>query len=231
MISSADAANDISSSPTVQDEPLGCLKLLLAYHQIASDIGQLRHELGDSGAIAADDLARLAKRHGARARVVRADFATLAALPLPAILETSSGYVIVGKVEGGKALVQRYNAGALEQWDAGVFEAQGAQRLVLITTRESVAGKERRFDVSWFIPALVRYRGHLGEVFLASLFIQLLGLLSPIFFQIVIDKVLVHRSLTTLEVLALGLTAIFVFETLLSGVAASKDTSQPGRRR
>src|SRR5438552_13538834 len=50
---------------------------------------------------------------------------------------------------------------------------------------------------------------------LASFFLQLLGLVSPLFFQVVIDKVLVHRSLSTLDVLVLGLITISLFETIL----------------
>ena len=60
-----------------------------------------------------------------------------------------------------------------------------------------------------------KYRGLLGEVLLASFFLQLFALVSPLFFQVVIDKVLVHRSMSTLDVLVIGLVAIAVFETML----------------
>jgi ATP-binding cassette, subfamily B, bacterial HlyB/CyaB len=55
----------------------------------------------------------------------------------------------------------------------------------------------------------------LGEVLIASFFLQVFALVSPLFFQVVIDKVLVHRGLSTLEVLALGLAVIAVFEAML----------------
>jgi subfamily B ATP-binding cassette protein HlyB/CyaB len=55
----------------------------------------------------------------------------------------------------------------------------------------------------------------LGEVLVASFFLQLFALISPLFFQVVIDKVLVHRSMSTLDVLMIGLIAIAVFETVL----------------
>ena len=69
---------------------------------------------------------------------------------------------------------------------------------LLMTSRERVAGGARKFDVSWFIPALVKYRRPLRDVIIASFFLQLAGLVSPIFFQLVIDKVLVHHSISTL---------------------------------
>ncbi|XHS00919.1 hypothetical protein ACFB49_25200 [Sphingomonas sp. DBB INV C78] len=89
---------------------------------------------------------------------------------------------------------------------------------MLMTSREQIAGEGRPFDISWFIPALVKYRKPLRDVLIASFFLQLMGLVSPIFFQLVIDKVLVHHSMSTLDVLAIGLTVILLWETILSGL-------------
>jgi ATP-binding cassette, subfamily B, bacterial HlyB/CyaB len=55
----------------------------------------------------------------------------------------------------------------------------------------------------------------LAEVLVASFFLQLVALASPLFFQVVIDKVLVHRSLGTLDVLVIGLLGIGLFETII----------------
>jgi subfamily B ATP-binding cassette protein HlyB/CyaB len=73
----------------------------------------------------------------------------------------------------------------------------------------------RRFDVTWFLGAIHKYRRHLSEVLVASFFLQLFALVSPLFFQVVIDKVLVHRSVSTLDVLVIGLVTISAFETVL----------------
>jgi len=67
-------------------------------------------------------------------------------------------------------------------------------------------------------PALVRYRHILRDVLIASSALQILALITPLFFQIVIDKVLVHKGLTTLEVLAVGLFFVSVFDVLLGGL-------------
>src|SRR5262249_31678531 len=62
------------------------------------------------------------------------------------------------------------------------------------------------------------YRRLLSEVLVASFFLQLFALVSPLFFQVVIDKVLVHRSMSTLDVLMLGLVAIALFEAVLGAL-------------
>jgi subfamily B ATP-binding cassette protein HlyB/CyaB len=84
-----------------------------------------------------------------------------------------------------------------------------------MTRRAGLADLGRRFDITWFLGAINKYRRLLGEVLLASFFLQLFALVSPLFFQVVIDKVLVHRSLSTLDVLVVGLVAISMFETVL----------------
>ena len=65
-----------------------------------------------------------------------------------------------------------------------------------------------------FLIVMAYYSVFLTGVVLASFFLQLFALVSPLFFQVVIDKVLVHRSLGTLDVLVIGLLTISTFETI-----------------
>ncbi|WP_036798946.1 peptidase domain-containing ABC transporter [Photobacterium marinum] len=74
-----------------------------------------------------------------------------------------------------------------------------------------------KFDVSWFVPAFLKYRRLLGEVLIFSLMLQLLALATPLFFQVVMDKVLVHKALSTLDVLVLALVITGLFEVILKG--------------
>lgn len=90
-------------------------------------------------------------------------------------------------------------------------------QIVLATKRENkIFNADFKFGLSWFIKAFVKYKKVLLEVMMVSFFIQILSLLSPIFFQVTIDKVLVHNSLTTLQVLVIGLVVVSVFEVILS---------------
>jgi ATP-binding cassette, subfamily B, bacterial HlyB/CyaB len=89
-------------------------------------------------------------------------------------------------------------------------------RIILMARRAGLIELSRRFDISWFLGAIHKYRRHLTEVLVASFFLQLFSLVSPLFFQVVIDKVLVSRTLGTLDVIMIGLVSISVFETILS---------------
>ncbi len=201
------------------DTGLGALMLVLGFHQISADLAQLQHALGKADGAEARDLVLLARRLGARARLARVRAKELSRAPLPLIARDPDGaFFVLAAIRDGEALVQRPWA-APETVGLAALQASWQEEVVLITTREGAIG-EGRFDVSWFIPALVRYRGLIGDVLAASFVLQLFALATPLIFQVVIDKVLVHHGLTTLDVLGIALAAIVVFECLLGGLRA-----------
>lgn len=102
----------------------------------------------------------------------------------------------------------------IKELDLDKFTAKFSGRIVALASRAELAAKQRTFDLSWFIPAVVRYRKLFGEVLIASLFIQIFALISPLFFQVVIDKVLVHRGMSSLDVLVFALVVVAIFEVL-----------------
>jgi len=109
------------------------------------------------------------------------------------------------------------NNGIMEL-DLDEFTAKYSGRIVALASRAELAAKEVSFDLSWFIPAVVRYRKLFGEVLIASLFIQIFGLISPLFFQVVIDKVLVHRGMSSLDVLVFAMIVVAIFEVLFGAL-------------
>lgn len=185
---------------------------VMAFHHVAVDPGQLRHELGHHQPVQADELLRIAQREkGVKARHVVADFAGLSKLPLPALACGQKGWFAIGRVSDALALVQ-HPGRAPEQLSAEELAKIWSGDLILLTVRESLASVAGRFDVSWFIPQIVRYRRMIGEVLIITLVLNLLGLASPLFFQNVVDKVLVNNTLSTLQVLSVGFVAVSLWE-------------------
>ncbi|MEJ2229327.1 MAG: type I secretion system permease/ATPase, partial [Alphaproteobacteria bacterium] len=119
-----------------------------------------------------------------------------------------------------KVLIRDFRQEGATELDRNEFERQWTRGTILLTTRKGVSQLIRRFDFSWFIPEIVRYRKMLGEILLATFFVQVLALLTPVFFQLVIDKVLVHHGLSTLYVLVIGLAVVSLFESFLSTLRA-----------
>jgi subfamily B ATP-binding cassette protein HlyB/CyaB len=201
-----------------QDAGLQCLTLLLRFHQVAIDPGQIAHQFAGTP-IGVPEMLRCAKDLKLKARAIAADWAGLMKLPLPAIVELKDKtFIIVGKVSTDDALVQGPSDGRPQIIKRAEFEQSWSGRIVLMARRASLSDLARRFDITWFLQAMHKYRRLLGEVLIASFFLQLFALVTPLFFQVVTDKVLTHRGYTTLDVLVFGLITVSVFETILMGL-------------
>ncbi|TDX60943.1 subfamily B ATP-binding cassette protein HlyB/CyaB [Methylosinus sp. sav-2] len=87
---------------------------------------------------------------------------------------------------------------------------------ILIARKLGGAGVDpQTFGFKWFLPSIWRYRRSLAHVILASFFVQIFALVTPLFFQVVIDKVLSHKGYDTLFVLVGGLAVIGIFDVVL----------------
>ncbi|WP_161850307.1 type I secretion system permease/ATPase [Bradyrhizobium sp. CCBAU 051011] len=202
--------------PQSEDESgLVAVAILLRCHGIAADPEQIRHRMG-AAKLGVTEILRCAKEFGLKARAQKSNWSRLAVTPLPGIaLLRDGGFLILGKVDDDKILVQRPLSPQPEAMTQAELEAIWDGGIILMARRASLTDLSRRFDIGWFVGAVHKYRRLLGEVLVASFFLQIFALISPLFFQVVIDKVLVHRSMSTLDVLIIGLVALTVFEAVL----------------
>jgi subfamily B ATP-binding cassette protein HlyB/CyaB len=214
-------ARETSATPSSSlDSGLLAFVTLLRFLGKPADAAQLRHQFAPDGeAFTADHILLAAKRLEIKARRERIPAARLekAALPAIALLKDGS-FVVLARAAADRVLLHdsATNRPIIEQRAA--FEARWTGDLLQLTTRERRVGASRPFDLAWFIPSIVRFRGLLGEALVGSLFLQLFALVTPLFTQVVIDKVLVHKGWSTLDVLVFGLVVISVFEILLGGM-------------
>lgn len=210
------ADRTVAAEPESGDEPaLIAVAIMLRCHGIAADPEQIRHRMG-TARVGVTEILRCAKEFGLKARAQESSWNRLVVTPLPAIaVLRDGGFLILGKVVDDKLLVQRPLSPQPESMTRAELEAVWDGDIILMTRRAALTDLSRRFDIGWFIGAVHKYRRLLGEVLAASFFLQVFALVSPLFFQVVIDKVLVHRSMSTLDVLVMGLVALTVFETVL----------------
>lgn len=203
-----------------KDTGLACLLLVARLHGVAVDPEQLRHQHGTPGEpLTTLRILRAAKSLGLKAKEVRSDPSRLDKLQLPAIAEHTDGrYFVLAKAAKDKVLIQDPLEATPQTLPLELLKEAWSGRLILFARRAGISGEKRHFDFSWFVPAIVKYRHLFGEVLLASFFLQIFALITPLFFQVVVDKVLVHRSLSTLEVLAIGMMAVSLFEVVLGGL-------------
>jgi subfamily B ATP-binding cassette protein HlyB/CyaB len=160
---------------------------------------------------------------GLRFRAVSVDASSVERLAFPCLArlraEGKLALAIVVAVEAGRLLY--FSAGsdaprtvAAAEW-ASVFESAAhivTRAALAETDDEAVPGAARkRFGFRWFVPELLRHRSVWRDVIVASLVIQAVGLATPLFTQVVIDKVVVHHTQSTLAVIGLALALFLVF--------------------
>lgn len=202
-----------------RDHGLVALCAVANYYRIAARPETLAHDLGQQGATSARDVLRAAKMVGLKARLVTAaTLERLSSLPVPALLvQEGGGFAILsGRGDDGRFRVVDPLTFKAELLDYDqIVDRCGGQCILLQRKFAGPGAEPGRFSFAWFLPSLWRYRKSFGHVLLASLFVQMFALISPLFFQIVVDKVLAHRSYSTLIVLVIGLAAIGLFDVVL----------------
>ena len=202
------------------DSGLACLVVLARYHGVAAEAGRLRHEFCAPGRpLDETDFLRAARSLGFRARVVRRRLSRLRPAVLPAVaILADGGYAVLARADGEAVHLHDPREARPRAMPRAEFERRWSGRLLLLATRAAAPAGPRRFGLGWFVPAIVKYRRLLGEVLVASFFLQVFALLTPLFTQVIIDKVLLHKGLTTLHVLAAGMLALTVFDVVLGGL-------------
>lgn len=208
---------ETSAHPKI-DTGLSCLVMIAKYHGIAADPAQIKHAfaIGSEG-MGETDMVRAARELGFKSKASSVPYEKLSKLFLPAIIETSEGYAVLAKAEGEQLLILNPVENRPRIVKKEDFLALWKGVVILLSPRGSgFLHSEEIFGLKWFIPSIWKYRKSLSTVLIASLVLQIFGLVTPLFTQVIIDKVLVHRGLTTLDVLAIGLVVIALFETALS---------------
>lgn len=204
------------------DTGLNCLVALLRLNRIPVDVASLLHQTGLSlGQARHADLVRCARRFGLKSRAIdNRSWRQLDTIPLPAIASRAdhSGFFIIVRLVGEKALILDGRTQKPDLLTRETFEEIWDGSLILVTKRATLSDIGKKFNFGWFLGAIQKYRRLLGEVLIASFMLNVFGLVSPLFFQVVVDKVLVHRDMSTLDVLILGMVAVSVFESILGGL-------------
>lgn len=158
-----------------------------------------------------------ARKLGFRARAFRSRSSRLRLLPTPFLIQMENGeYLVIFNVDSKHISIFNPASKSIAKIDIENFNTRSTGRGLIFAWGHKEKLEEYLFGWKWFLKSLYRYRVPLRAVIIFSFFLQLAQFITPIFFQVVVDKVIVHRAPSTLDVLALGLGAIYLFEVILS---------------
>ena len=226
--------SDVASSPRIEPSSEGsrtaleCLAWVATHHGIDLSVERLKHTYAVGQEVVSQAMMlRMAKKAGLRARITRADWQTLFNLgeAYPAAVQlTNDNWVVVTAAAAAPdgeqfvrvidPLAERQNEPVIV--DRARFCANWSGVVLLVKRHNRSAGEREKFGFRWFVPELLREWRLFADVAVAAILLYALGLVLPIFFQLVIDKVLVHESFTTLYVLAAGAIGALIFDAIFN---------------
>lgn len=180
-------ADNTDNSKIENDSGLVALCAIASHYRIAADPKRLTHELAIPGRSHSRDILRAAKNIGLKARLIHAKSEKrIAALPVPAIacfIDGSYG-LYLGTANNGMHNIADPESLAVRQMDIATLLEAGNGAFILVQRRFAGPGVSKdTFGFRWFLPSLFRYRKAFGHVLVASLFVQIFALVTPLFFR------------------------------------------------
>lgn len=226
-----------AASPVRRPEGAGsasgviCLCLIGRHHGLTMTEDQLAHEYAlDTDRLSLEQLLEMARDKGMRGRIRPLSWQTALACRdiFPVLAQRRDGqYAIlcnVQKLDDGAYRIQALFPDAhgkgptdspLRLMDEAAFQEAFAERMLLLKRRYRMSDADQPFGLTWFLPEFLRHRRIFAQIALAVLVITAISLLTPLFFQLVIDKVLPHKTYTTLDVLTVGIIGVILYNSLL----------------
>jgi ATP-binding cassette subfamily B protein len=222
-----------ASETATRQTGLKALAAVARRHGLDWSIERLLHVYGADSEPDAARLAAIAREEGLQSSVQSTNWTQLSRFrgtaPFLARL-TTGGYVVLlqtpsiprnlSPAQAREEKIVVFNPRAPEanlfQLSRSEFETFWTGEIVLLKRVYRLTDAAQPFGLRWFIPELLRQRPLFGNVIVAALAMHILALAVPIFFQLVIDRVLVYQSLSTLAVLGIGVLMAILFDAILN---------------
>ncbi len=201
------------------DSGLASLIILMRFNNIKITQQEIEHisdlhtsKFGDL------DIISTAKSFKLSAKFRKVSIKDLREINRPVIVKNNNGeYFIVAKILEDKVMILYPDKRSPETVDIDEFSKLWTGVAILLKKKE-IIDSDVKFGFKWFIPTILKFKKQFIQVFIATFTIQLLGILTPIMTQAVIDKVLVNNSMSTLATITIGIAVVYIYELVL-GIA------------
>ena len=200
-----------------QDSGLACFMIVMKFHGIPITKEQADSlAVLDGGQKAGEiEIIQSAKALKMRAKLCRLKINKLGNITAPIIAKNKNGeFFIIAKSKEEDFMVlfpDKIQPEVLSKEEL----AQIWDGTSVLITKKGIVDREAVFSFKWFILTILKFKKEFIQVLLAVFIIQILGILTPVMTQVVVDKVLVHRSISTLNVIVIGIAIVYVYELIL----------------
>jgi subfamily B ATP-binding cassette protein HlyB/CyaB len=194
------------------------LELTAALNRVPMDTrGLMRQFNVGQEELSKAELLRILKHQGFTSKIKRTNYQKLQKYPLPAIAILKNGeYRTLVNMNISEEKIAYFCPQKKQATLASFSEFSDLSSGEFIIARHRNLTTDVRFGFRWFYNEILKFKGIIAEVLLGSFVVQIFGLMTPLFTQVILDKVVVHHSLTTLDVLGVAFLAIMLFELCLN---------------
>jgi subfamily B ATP-binding cassette protein HlyB/CyaB len=198
------------------DTGLQCLKAVANTLGVAVDEGKITADYGGVTAMDTNILLKSAKRLNLKANLLKVTCSEFMAIHVPAIAVMQDGsYCVISSKNSTHTLLYDPSVGHPEAITLEQFFAGWSGEIIVIKKPFGMKSLLYRYNLAWFIPTIRKYKNIFMEILMASFFLQLLGLVTPLVTQVIIDKVIVNKGDATLDVLAAALFIVALFQAIM----------------
>ncbi|WP_432808385.1 peptidase domain-containing ABC transporter [Pantanalinema sp. GBBB05] len=203
------------------DATLACCQMISQHFGVPFRRDTVRrvvaNQLERVGSLSLPFCGAVAELLGLTTQLVRVPAVAVSRLQTPALISWQDTFAVLYQASAQEIVLAIPEIGLVRKKPANFVEAWGEEGEVLLL-RTSKYTPKKRFGLGWFVPSLIRYRGVLITVLLASVFVQLFGLANPLVTQVIIDLVITKNSGDTLTVLGIFLLGMAFVEAILTNL-------------
>jgi HlyB family type I secretion system ABC transporter len=201
------------------DATLACFQMLSQYWNTPWKRDVLKRALDSNyqrtGKISIELCGAIAELMGFKSQLVEVPGVAVSKLPTPVLIPWLDSFAILYHATEKELVLAIPEQGIVRKKPEAFIDVWGEDGQVLLIQSTPETPK-KRFNLSWFLPAIKKHKTVLIEVFIASLFVQLLGLANPLVTQVIIDKVIIQNGVNTLNVLGFVLIAMAIIEGIIT---------------
>lgn len=192
------------------------IEIVAKLHSIPLDINSIKKRYFIDDELKPEEIIRILRDNGFKVKLKKFEtIDNLQKYPLPLIIISKDAkyHVLIGK-KGDKYLL----FDSIEKKVQGLTQGElspffGGQGIILYPR---ITKTIFYLNFKWLFKEFLRFKSIFSEILFASFLIQLFGLVTPLFIQVIIDKVLVHQALTTLQVVATAFLVVTIFDWLIT---------------
>ena len=195
------------------------LEIVARINNTDIDMRSVVREYGISTAdIEPEEIIRIAKNKGFKVKKKNFKLTDISEkYPLPAILRLKdNSYIVLLAIRREENKVLTLTPLEKHPVSHTFEELQEQMTDYVIILSHKNSNSDVKFGFKWFFNEIFKYKKIIGQVLLGSFVVQLFGLVTPLFTQVILDKVLVNRTIATLDVLAFAFIVVAIFELLLN---------------